>query len=93
MDLDVICNEVVSNLRVGDNAVSVINLNSPYDLLVDLAKISTGRRTKILIEPILNALFNVLNNYKLMYNKLDQISLITKNLIKSERVIKNEFLL
>jgi len=43
MKLDAICNELVTNLRVGDNAVSVIKLNPPYNMLVDLAEISTGR--------------------------------------------------
>jgi len=33
---DEVYKEVVSNLRVGDNAVSVIKLNPPYDMMVDL---------------------------------------------------------
>ena len=43
MEQDAICNELVSNLRAGDNSVSVIKLNPPYNMLVDLAKVSTGR--------------------------------------------------
>lgn len=43
MKLDAICNELVTNLRAGNDSVSVINLNPPYNLLVDLSKISTGR--------------------------------------------------
>jgi DNA invertase Pin-like site-specific DNA recombinase len=43
MEQDAICNELVSNLRAGNNCVSVINLNKPYDLLLDLDKILTGR--------------------------------------------------
>lgn len=43
MEQDAICNELVSNLRAGDDSVSVITLNKPYDLLLDLAKISNGR--------------------------------------------------
>ena len=43
MKLDAICNELVTNLRAGDDSVSVIKLNPPYDLLVDLSEISTGR--------------------------------------------------
>ncbi len=35
--------EVVLNLRASDNSVSVIKLNPPYDLMVDLDKVSTGR--------------------------------------------------
>ena len=40
---DAVYQEVVLNLRAGDNAVSVIKLNPPYNLMVDLSKISTGR--------------------------------------------------
>lgn len=43
MEEDAVYNELVSNLRAGDDNVSVINLNRPYNLLVDLDKISTGR--------------------------------------------------
>lgn len=43
MKLDAICNELVSNLRAGNDATPVIKLNPPYNLLVDLAEISTGR--------------------------------------------------
>ncbi len=43
MKLDAICNEIVTNLRAGNDSVSVIKLNPPYNLLVDLAEISTGR--------------------------------------------------
>ena len=41
--LDTICNELVSNLRAGDDFISVIKLNPPYNLLVDLGEISSGR--------------------------------------------------
>ena len=43
MKQDAVCNELVLNLRVADDAVSVIKLNPPYNLKVDLSKISTGR--------------------------------------------------
>lgn len=43
MEQDTVCNELVLNLRVANDAVSVIKLNPPYDMLVDLTKISTGR--------------------------------------------------
>ncbi len=36
--IDAIANEVVANLRAGDNVVSVIKLNPPYNLMVDLDK-------------------------------------------------------
>jgi len=43
LERDAVLSEVVSNLRAGDDSVSVIKLNPPYDMLVDLSKISTGR--------------------------------------------------
>lgn len=38
---DAVYQEVVSNLRVKDNAVSVIKLNPPYDMMVDLSENSS----------------------------------------------------
>ncbi|MDQ5953777.1 MAG: Resolvase/invertase-type recombinase catalytic protein [Patescibacteria group bacterium] len=43
LEEDAIYQEVVLNLRAGDNIVSVITLNPPYDLMADLSKVSTGR--------------------------------------------------
>lgn len=43
MEQDAICNELVSNLRAGDDSISVIKLNPPYDLIADLPEILTGR--------------------------------------------------
>ena len=43
LELDAVLNEVVLNLGAGDDVVSVIKLNKPYDMLVDLSKISLGR--------------------------------------------------
>ena len=39
---DAVYNEVVLNLRAKDDFVSVIKLNPPYDLMVDLEKITFG---------------------------------------------------
>lgn len=36
--IDAIANEVVANLRAGDDSISVIKLNPPYNLMVDLSK-------------------------------------------------------
>lgn len=47
MEQDAICNELVSNLRVGNDAVSVIKLNRPYNLMVDLDKVPNGRGDRI----------------------------------------------
>lgn len=41
MEQDAVCNELVSNLRAGNDCVSVITLNKPYDLLANLPSIST----------------------------------------------------
>lgn len=38
MKLDATCNELVSNLRAGNDSVFVIKLNPPYNLMVDLGK-------------------------------------------------------
>lgn len=43
---DTIYQEMVLNLRAGDDAISVIKLNPPYNLMVDLSKISLGRGDK-----------------------------------------------
>lgn len=42
VEQDAICNELVSNLRASDDSVSVITLNPPYNLMVDLDKLSLG---------------------------------------------------
>jgi DNA invertase Pin-like site-specific DNA recombinase len=47
MEQDAVCNELVSNLRAGDDTVPVIKLNPPYDLMTDLDKISRGRGDRI----------------------------------------------
>lgn len=43
MVIDAICREFVTNLRAGNDSTSVIKLNPPYDLMVDLDKVTTGR--------------------------------------------------
>ena len=42
MEFDTVYSELVLNLRVGDDAVSVITLNPPYDLMVDIDKVRSG---------------------------------------------------
>ena len=41
---DAVYQEVVLNLRAGDNCVPVITLNPPYNMVVDLEKMSCGGR-------------------------------------------------
>ena len=43
MVLDTVCSEFVANLRAGNDSTSVIKLNPPYNLMIDLDEISTGR--------------------------------------------------
>lgn len=40
---DLVYREVVLNLRAGNDCVSVIKLNPPYNLMVDLEKVPSGR--------------------------------------------------
>ena len=40
---DLVYREVVLNLRANDNFISVIKLNPPYNLMVDLEKVPSGR--------------------------------------------------
>lgn len=42
MEEDLFYNNLVLNLRAGDNAVPVIKLNPPYDIMVDLEKFALG---------------------------------------------------
>lgn len=43
---DLVYREVVLNLRAGNDAVSVLKLNPPYNLMVDLEKVPSGRDDK-----------------------------------------------
>ena len=47
MEQDAVCNELVLNLRAGNDIVPVIKLNPPYNLQVDLDEISIGRGERI----------------------------------------------
>ena len=43
MEEDLVNAQVVLNLRAGNDAVSVIKLNPPYNLMVNLEKVPSGR--------------------------------------------------
>ncbi len=45
--LNAICSEFVTNLRAGNDSTPVIKLNPPYDLMVDLDKVTIGRGERI----------------------------------------------
>lgn len=47
MVIDSVCREFVTNLRAGNDTVSVIKLNPPYNLMTDLDEISYGRGDRI----------------------------------------------
>lgn len=47
---DAVYQEVVLNLRVADNSVSVIKLNPPYGLMVDLEKFTFGAPHRLVVE-------------------------------------------
>lgn len=47
MVLDTVCNEFVTNLRAGNDSTSVIKLKPPYDSMVELGNVSTGRGDRI----------------------------------------------
>ena len=66
--LDAICNELVTNLRAGNDSIPVIKLNPPYGLLVDLAEISTGRPSDLTLE--LNHIIIATRKYKRFNNQL-----------------------
>jgi len=59
---DTVYQELVLNLRAGDDVISVIKLNPPYNLLVDLDKVSLGRVGVINLEQ-LEVLLNSLKTY------------------------------
>lgn len=47
MTLDTICSEFVTNLRAGNDSTSVIKLKPPYDMMVELGSVTTGRGDRI----------------------------------------------
>ncbi len=76
LELDAVLNEVVLNLRAGDDVVSVIKLNKPYDMLVDLSKISLGRVQHMLLKLFKYIIKNPCSSEKLL-DKL-KLSLVCK---------------
>ena len=73
--------------------VSVIKLNPPYDLMVDLGEISSGRRTESLSEPILAGLHSLLLNYADIRGRLDKLQVLVSDYAYSEQALKRQFLL
>ena len=89
---DTIYQELVLNLRAGDNAVSVIKLNPPYNLLVDLDKVSLGRVGAINLEQ-LDVLLNSLKTYWDYTNQksfLDEIKAPITNVTRIENELAYE---
>ena len=91
---DMIYNKIVLNFRAGDNAVSVIKLNPPYNSMVDLTKISTGWGKGNSIEPRsdITIMHNVLVSYECIYENYENIlSILGKKKLDSRE--KPDFLL
>jgi|GEM_PF-3757160 len=59
---DLVYREVVLNLRAGNDCVSVIKLNPPCNLMVDLEKVPSGRDEHLLLE-----LFNYITEKPLVF--------------------------
>lgn len=93
MEEDEVYKEMVLNLRARDDSAPVIKLNPPYDLMVDLSKIVSGRQTMTSIEPILEALHHLLLNYDNIKQKLKRINTLVNDFAYSERASEMSFLL
>jgi hypothetical protein len=83
---------MVLNLRSGSDVVSVIKLNPPYDLMVDLSKVSLGRNLTTATEPNLEPLYQLLVNYHDTQSNLDRIRRLLHNAVKPEGVILTKYL-
>ena len=81
LELDAVLNEVVLNLWADDDSVSVIKLNPPYNMQVDLGKISTGRRTDTLNEPVLDTLHSLLLKFGSIQTGLRSLNLSLEGLM------------
>lgn len=89
--LDTICKELVTNLRAGNDSISVIKLNPPYSLLVDLSEISIGRDKNAPAEPIIEALHQLLMSYPRLKRRRDKIQSLLLCLVKPESMSTIEF--
>jgi len=83
---------LVLNQRAGNDVISVIKLNSPYNLLVDLDKVPLGRLTTTAVEPVLDTLYQLLINYPRLRSRLDKTKLILLNLVKPDAMATLQFL-
>lgn len=67
---DLVYREVVLNLRANDNFISVIKLNPPYDLMVDLSENTSWSRNDDLMQTHLDTLRQLLLNSHIMKQNL-----------------------
>ena len=92
MKLDAICNELVTNLYAKDDCISVIKLNPPYNLMVDLSKISSGRNLTTAAEPSLEPLYQLLVGYTDWCIRHDRIKRLICNAVKPDSVTATKYL-
>ncbi len=72
---------------------SAIKQNPPYDLMVDLAKVSTGRAEETLSEPNLSILHQLASEYHQYKDLLSLIITSTELINRSDAYKKMKFLL
>jgi hypothetical protein len=90
---DLVYREVVLNLRAGNDVVSVIKLNPPYNMMMDLEKVPSGRQKVTAIEPdVLDKLYEVLTGYDTLKYKVNRTKLVLQNLVKPDSVSSLIFL-
>lgn len=69
------------------------DLKKPWTEFVKTDNFDHGRSTDTANEPVLETLYNLLLNYKLLRSKLTDLSQLVTDLIKSERATETQFLL
>jgi hypothetical protein len=72
MKLEAICDELVTNLRAGNDSTPVIKLNPPYDLMVDLDKVTIGREQPTVLE-LYNFIIETSDHYSNLCEELEAI--------------------
>lgn len=82
-------------MRNSDNFISVIKLNPPYDLMVDLDKNTSwsanddASRTS----EILESLHLILINYELFQKRINRTRILLQNIVKPDSLADTHFLM
>lgn len=69
---DLVYGGVVLNLRAGNDAVSVVKLDPPYNLMVDLEKVPFGREQPSVLE-LYNFIIETSDHYSNLCKELEAI--------------------